>query len=364
MIARHGNDAVVKGLEIMLAEAKKGQAGYLFAVMVTDGAKPMGGWFGSPPLEQATVVAVEQMAAQWEAVMTNRTLSPREPSSADRVCYNVPASPLSYDFIHWLVDAEQTRILAGAPAPLKVGFWFGRDGKTGLENPWRAQMFHNVIRPSLARIGAVEDDSAAHDGNCKMEFGFKDVIDRARQGAPVPRFKAEPHMEKIRDLRHCGGRYITITLREAEQYPHRNSNMEAWLRFASYLKNRGERVIFVRDTARAHDLINGFESSIYAPTDLHYRAALYQGAAMNLFVSNGPATLAYFSDWRWMMFLKIEPDGHAYAPNTPKFWREEFGMEVGEQFPWARADQRIIWKGDSYENLVAAWQEVMEVEYA
>jgi hypothetical protein len=83
---------------------------------------------------------------------------------------------------------------------------------------------------------------------------------------------------------------------------------------------------------------------------------------MNLFVSNGPATLAFFSEWSWMMFLKIEEDGHPYAPNTPKFWRAEFGMEVGTQFPWAQPDQRIVWKGDDYENLVEAWEEMYPLE--
>ena len=52
--------------------------------------------------------------------------------------------------------------------------------------------------------------------------------------------------------------------------------------------------------------------------------------------------------------IKIEPDGHGYAPNTPKFWRDELGLEVGQQFPWARPDQRVIWAPDDYENLVKA----------
>jgi hypothetical protein len=241
-----------------------------------------------------------------------------------------------------------TRIAERAPAPLKVCFWFGRDGKSGLDDPWRRQMFENVMRPALALIGAVEDPTAA-DGRNRMEFGFRDVVSRARQGAIVPRFRATTKNPI------ASADYVTITLREAEQWPHRNSNMQAWVRFAYYLENHGERVIFVRDTMQARNKLGSLEICPDASLDLRARASLYQDAKMNYFVSNGPATLAFFSDWPWTMFLKMEPDGHAYAPNTPSFWREQFGMEVGEQFPWARSDQRIVWAGDDYENLISAW---------
>jgi len=347
MISAHGNDAVIDALEKLLAHARLGKAGYLIAVMVTDGEKPTGGWFGSPPLERSAMVALEQIAGMMERTIVNKTLPPAPAAPADQVCYNVPMSPCSFDFIHWLVDAEMTRIAEGAPAPLKVCFWFGRDGKTGLEDPWRRGMLENVMRPALALIGAVEDPTALN-GRCKMEFGFKDVVDGARQGLTVPRFRARPEPK----FDGC----VTITLREAQQWPHRNSNKDAWLAFAAYLKGHGERVIMVRDTAHADAIFYSIETCPQASIDLATRAALYQSAKMNFFVSNGPATLAFFSEWSWTMFLKIEPDGHPYAPNTPKFWREQFGMEVGEQFPWARPDQRIVWKGDDYENLVEAWE--------
>jgi len=294
------------------------------------------------------MVALEQLAGAMEKSVVNRTLPEAPPAPADQVCYNVPQSPLSYDFIHWLVDAEMTRIAEGAPAPLKVCFWFGRDGKTGLDDPWRRGMLENVMRPALALIGAVEDPTAVNGRN-KMEFGFKGVVDGAKRGLTVPRFRAMT----IAGFAGC----VTITLREAKQWPHRNSNIDAWVEFAWYLRERGERVVVVQDTAHADaPFFFGFETCPQASRVLYARASLYQSAKMNFFVSNGPATLAFFSEWSWTMFLKIEPDGHPYAPNTPSFWREQFGMEVGEQFPWARPDQRIVWKGDDYENLVEAWE--------
>ena len=55
------------------------------------------------------MTALEQMACLWDQEILNKVLPPRAANiPADRVCYNVPASPLSFDFIHWLVDAEMT----------------------------------------------------------------------------------------------------------------------------------------------------------------------------------------------------------------------------------------------------------------
>lgn len=360
MIAAFGNETVIQALEMMLAKAREGRAGYFLGLLSTDGERPLGGWFGNPALEASAIRNLKEMTAEMDRLVVNKTLPSRiVPASPDRVCYNIADGnvPASFDFIHWLIDAEMTRRLAGAPAPLKVGFWFGRDGKTGLEYPARKMMFDNVMRPALGLIGAVEVTTAADDGTFKQAFGFKDVTDRARAGAEVPRFSAPTDLIDFVRSKHRKPP-VTITLREWGDWPHRNSNMSAWLRFAFYLRSCGEDVVFVRDTAKALEPVEGFETCPEASLNLHYRTALYQTARMNLFVSNGPATIAYFSDFPWMMFLKMEPDGHPYTPNTPGFWRREFGMEEGDQFPWSRADQCIVWAGDDYDNLVAAWDDM------
>jgi hypothetical protein len=361
MVPHFGNDAVIAGLELMLAKAREGKAGYLFGVLVTDGERPFGGWWGVSTLGNAAIDAVEQVCSAWDQVILNDQLPERDPDAKnhpDRVCYNVPLSPCSFDFIHWLIDAEQKRRIAGAPAPLKIGFWFGRDGNAGLNEPRRKLMFLNVMRPALALIGAVEDPAAV-EGEWNRQFGFKGSVDRVKAGHVVPRFKVPADsLETVK--KRFPQAPVTITLREDDQWPHRNSNLDAWKKFAVYLISQGESVVFVRDTAKAIEPLDYFRTSPEASFDLHYRAALYEHAKMNLFVSNGPATLAMFSRWAWTMFLKIEPDGHPYMPNTPAFWREEFGMEVGDQFPWARDDQRIVWSDDSYENLVSAWENLYE----
>lgn len=362
MISALGNREVVAGLEMLLATAKAGNAGYLVALMLTENAEPSGGWFGAYPYEKEAAEQTAKLADIMARAHLNKQLPERDPSvPADRVVYNVPTSPMCYDFIAWLIEAEMNRIRAGAPAPLKVAFWFGRAAQVGLENPSCREMFQNVIKPSLALIGAVETPDAV-DGHYKELFVFRDILNGARSGDVVPRFHAPDQM--IEQTRKQFGSPVVITLRESEHYPHRNSDLDVWVAFAEYLKRNGEKVVFVRDTAKAYEQIEGFRTFPAASTNLHWRAALYATAKMNLFVSNGPTTLCFFSDWPYMTFIKPEADGHPYAPSTPSFWRDQNGMEMGEQFPWARDDQRILWTAPTYETLVDAWNDVFVNEAA
>jgi hypothetical protein len=171
------------------------------------------------------------------------------------------------------------------------------------------------------------------------------VVAAARRGEVVPRLKSSPAP------RFVG--WVTITLRESASDPERNSNIADWLRFADWLRMRGESVVIVRDTARAAEPLPSFGTCPQASTDLHTRMALYAAAKCNLFVSNGPYTLALFMDAPWLTFFEPDPEG-AGTMNTPSFWAEHF-VPVGEQFPWCRPDQRLTWKADRYENLVAEW---------
>ncbi len=115
-------------------------------------------------------------------------------------------------------------------------------------------------------------------------------------------------------------------------------------------------MIFVRDTEKAKEQIDGFRICPDASINLHSRMALYDLAKANLFVANGPCELAKYSGKPYLIFTPIEPEDSPYRANTASFWKKEANMDAGSQYPWAKSDQRIVWKKDTYENICAAWE--------
>lgn len=125
-----------------------------------------------------------------------------------------------------------------------------------------------------------------------------------------------------------GREKYTVTLRKESRIPERNSNEKDWRRFAGEI---GALVI---------------EDYSVKPIHLHERVALYAGARMNFFVTNGPAFLCMLMGLPMMMFNgHLEPGIH-----------KRFGMEEGGQFPFQTENQRYIYEADTYENMVKYFQ--------
>lgn len=316
------------------------------------------GYSGTVELEGVALEGLRKGIEHLETNIKNRTLPEPDPKlDASYVCYNVTVSPLSFDFVTWLLSMEQRRIQEGAPAPLKVGFWYGRDGKSGLSGmPERENMLNNVCRPALELVGAVEDPKAINGYNSTF-FSYKMMVEAFNKGIARPTLKTDV----LSPIQEPG--YVTITLRECSYWPHRNSRMGEWMQFAKYLKRNGERVIFVRDTAKANEPIDGFETCPVASTDLVKRCALYQDAKANLFVANGPVNLGFFGDKPWMQFFEIDDQG-AYNASTTAYWVNCIGLDPAkkEQFPWATKQQRLTWVPDLYTNMVLEWDKLWTTE--
>lgn len=354
----YGNAEVVTALEKHLALAREGQMSYIAIARFTE-PNMAGMYFGGATWRTKPMLQIVQsMLKGMDGVVENETLPARDlAKGAEFVTYNVPASPLSYDFLAWLVDAELTRIRENAPSPLHVGFFFGRDGCKGLDLSARQQMFYNVILPACKALGAQVTEDIG--GRFKEVFSLRDVTAAGRRGELMPTFHAfEEAREAVAERRFVTGNRapVTITLRECDSWPHRNSNKWDWVRFARWLEDQGEYVVFVRDTACAEVPLPGCVTDPRASYDLGYRIALYNSAKANLFTSNGPWTLALFGDRPWLMFIEMFEDGHPYTPNTPKFWRENIGVEPGQQFPWSAPKQRIVWEKDNFPAMVEAWR--------
>ena len=304
-------------------------------------------------------LAIDYLKLQIMSDFTNRMNPPSNKEvTADKWAYNIARGPASYDFIAWLVNAEMTRVRERAPFPLKVAFYVGQDGnvKDALHSEGRAQMFANVIRPSLAFVGAIESNEA-QSGRIQECYSFVPAVDGARHGEKVPMFTTpDPQVCWVPSP-------VTITLRESDRQLHRNSNPEEWLKFARYLRDEGERVVIVRDTAKAHESFGDFEICPVESVNIQARLALYEQATCNLFVSNGPATLAFFTERPWLMFAAPD-ENDSYFPNRPDGWRTFAGISPGEQFPWSRPDQRIIWQADTFEVMRDAWEGLESLQAA
>lgn len=347
----HGNREVVAAIQHLLSIAEEGRLGYLVAVGVnTENGDAIGVKVGISVLLPKIGKALGDMGKiVMEEIKEGMRPDPDPSLGADHVTFSVITDPVSFDFVTWLVDAEMTRVKEGAPAPLKVHFWFGQNGTYELA-PKAMQFFENVMRPAVELLGAVEEPYCG--GRHKPMYTFHDASAMARAGIHAPRFKS-PN-ECVMDDGHD---YVTITLRETVAFPERNSDLTVWTKFAGWLEQRGERVVFVRDAMRAHEpMPGGWQTYPETSFDLRERARLYQGAKMNFFTSNGAFSLALFMEKPFICFNNTPTDDDPYYPNRPDFWRLRNGMEPGTDYPWMLPNQRLIWEKPTFDGLVAAYE--------
>src|SRR5262245_2988613 len=271
--------------------------------------------------------------------------------------YEVTIEPISFDFIAWLVQVKMLQAQAGVPGPTKICFVRNKVIDHFTDPEYRAKFYESVIYPSLALFDCVQTPEAK-EGRQVSSYNYGPIVEASRDGTPVPKIQV-PERFRVA-MKDCleGIEPVVITLREHRYYTHRNSALTDWLKFAEYLQNRGEHVIFVRDFALADEDITGFETMPEASRDILVRAALYESAKCNCFVSNGPASLALFGSRPFLQFILCdETEADRYIQNTPQWWFTNHGIVPGEQFPWCAPNQRIIWKPDMFETMVEAWEE-------
>jgi hypothetical protein len=358
-----GNKEVCDLLEGLLKRARLGEVNCIAAVFCESPTVAFMDHAGVNTSHFAAYVALDQLKRKMVADSIPTAPHVRAPVQShipgNLVCYDVNNEPVQFDFLPWAINAEMTRIREGALGPLKIAFV---EGPTNIEFEQKEIISRNfwmdkVIVPICRMIGAEITDEAL-GGRRPSCYSFIEIVEAAKAGETVPRLQVTPGAAEQVDkmLAMDSRRPITITLRESQHWQYRNSNPDAWLPFARDLQREGEFVIFIRDTYCAADKIDGFAICPVASRDLDVRVALYERAKCNLFVDNGPWTLALMGSAPWLAFINADPMT-GYIPNTPQWWKRNHGVAVGEQFPWSDANQRIIWKPDSYENLCQAWNE-------
>lgn len=361
-----GNAEVVAMLKRWLERAEQGRIAFGVVVAcenpihaISEHAGAMGLTFAANwGLDTAKLILAEKMHSRHLVP----EIAPTD-ANADRVAYNISKGPACFDFIAWLIIAEMNRRRAGAPFPLKVGFtMLDSDDEREKHIKLRHNFYENVIRPSLSFVGAVEDNASC-SAPALERYTIGPVVQFANAGEEVPLLKpSEGAIKAVHEYlmeATAGQAPVTITLREADYWHYRNSNVPEWLKVAEYLEKQGERVIFVRDTAKWDEPIEGFDTCPAASMDIHVRLALYESAKCNLSVSNGPWMLQLHGVRPWLMFVELNAMS-AFFPETPQFYRQwhQIDPATEDRFPWSLPTQRIIWKRDNADHIIEAWEKL------
>lgn len=360
-----GNEAALDIIERAAKTVRGGDIASVAVILIKNPTDHHAVFGGRAGLEGAAITAAHLLIAELVDKLRRRNMSPIHPNApANRVFYNRMKMPLQWDFWAVLIQAVMNMNREGVPGPLRVG-WFP-DPEEGVWSPDQAQAFNNLMRESLQLVGAVEDQSVLDNGRNMGEHenvcSYAHVIQAYNAGEPLPKVSApEAALEAMRGalMKEFGQKPVTITLREAHYHPFRNSNLPEWLKLASWLESRGEKVVFVRDTAKRNEPIEGFTTIPAASEHVLARCALYQEAKCNWFVSNGPAMLAMFLDTPWFMVNRLTEERSDFKANTAAGWRVATGLEPNAQWPWAKRNQRIIWEHDTFEPMRDAWLEYM-----
>lgn len=221
-----------------------------------------------------------------------------------KACYDLSRYPCNFNFVEFLVAAAT---FGATHITLNDAVIKGKYAKYETE-----RRLKSIVEPACTLAG------------CTFDYGYSGGIDPGYHiSAVLKAYQETGGIKKLHTVKPAAGNDYTVTIRNSDRYPQRNSG-KYWRRFAEEI---GAVVI---------------EDYGDAPIHMHDRMALYAGARMNYFVANGPMVLCFFSDYPFTAFMKnVDRDYHA-----------RHGFHVGTQLPWCGKNQRLIWGDDSYERLI------------
>lgn len=214
-----------------------------------------------------------------------------------------------FDFFVWLV-------LQKAYGAESVAFDFSNPKTDKFTLAEISQRVESILKPGPALLGM--ECIAGDFGRQYGPYTQPELCRLVRGGLKIPRLKSPLPKGKER---------YTITLRNFRRFTNRNSREAEWRVFAEEI---GARVI------------PDYEVE---PIGLHERLALYEGAEMNFFVTNGPVMLCFLGEAPAMGFD---------VQNSPPS-----GFAFGESYPFLLPQHRQIWEPDTLENIrkhFRAWE--------
>jgi len=191
----------------------------------------------------------------------------------------------------------------------------------------------------------------------------RELMDRARAGETLlPFLRSPPQATKYVEswLSHVAAdrRVICITLRVSLYGPERNSNIDAWIKFARQLDPLEYQPIFILDTDTAlssskYDF-SGMTIFREGAWNVCLRAALYEKAWLSTGVVCGPTELCWYNqNCRYLFFISLD------ALSEERIGlMEESGFDIGQQFIFAEPFQQIVWQADNLEVITNGFEKI------
>lgn len=222
-----------------------------------------------------------------------------------RALYDLSNYLTTFNFYEWLIQAK-------GRGATKVVFDIRNIRGDKWDKDHATERFWSICHPGPALAGL-----EAEIGEVGIDIakpGGEEILRYWRSGEPFHRLKSVKPPVPVE---------YTVTLRKTikgrDRVKYRDSDEPVWRDFADEI---GALVI---------------EDYEVRPIHLHDRMALYAGAKMNFFVSNGPGVLCSFTEYPCMLF------------NTSHC--KELIRAGIKQYPWMLDNQRNIWELATPESL-------------
>jgi len=310
--------------------------------------------------------------------------------------YDLQTSPFAFDFITFLAICDAHRLDQGCDGlnvliiPGKGTGFEGADFKKYHEEQfpiehaqWR---FMNVFMPALGLVpglhGITICTSRDHGREIMKNFdgpifpeGY-DIEDPpevywtdfeasmlANLGLEYPGFRAPPEALGFIDRwieQNAGGkRVVSMTLREGLHGSVKNSDTEAWVKFAQSLDPNKFYPVFIPDMVRSfdgeRDDLGGFPVFTDPTSNILIRMALYERSYISMFTSCGPISICFYNGAVRYLIFKTSPPYH----KQPLPWAVIMGLDPknnGNRV--ATPYQKRFAEGETFESLTEEFEKL------
>lgn len=143
-----------------------------------------------------------------------------------------------------------------------------------------------------------------------------------------------------------GLRPVSISLRRSSHQVSRNSNIEAWVEVALWLRDRAYYPFFILDTETLYEPDERLENMpVFEPAsfNIELRTAVYEACFLNLMINNGPSLLCYNNLSASYLYFKVLTE--EYVPTQLSYFTN-YELWPGNHWPHASRTQKFVWEDD------------------